>query len=279
MSNGEHKNGLTFVKFGGSAITNKQGTEEPEREVIRRLANEVAEALTLCPTLSLLIGHGSGSFGHHYASQYGIHRGLGESEPWMGFALTANAVLRLNRLVTDALLEAGVPVLPLQPCAALRSAGGYIVSWDTTTLSHALARRMVPVIHGDVVFDTIQGCAIVSTEMLFAYLAKQPSFRPKRIILVGESAVYTANPHRDPQARPIPRITSENIGAVLQQVDASHATDVTGGMRSKIETMWRLVEDIPDLSVLIVGTAAGSLRQALLGDCSGVGTVICHAPQ
>ena len=34
----------------------------------------------------LIIGHGSGSFGHYMASKYGTRRGVNGPEQWMGFA-------------------------------------------------------------------------------------------------------------------------------------------------------------------------------------------------
>lgn len=266
--------GLTFVKFGGSVITNKRGAESPDLEVIRGLADDLHAARLANPGLSLLVGHGSGSFGHHYAARYGIHRGLTDDGDWMGFALTSGAALRLNRLVADTLLAAGVPALSLQPSASLQSAGGEIVAWETATIRQSLARGLVPVVHGDVTFDTVQGCAIASTEMLFDYLARQPSLHPQRIILVGENAVYTGDPHIEPDAQVIPLISSDNIEQVLHLSRNSHATDVTGGMRSKVETMWSLVQSTPGLVVHLIGATPGLLRRALLGEPLDVGTII-----
>ena len=113
---------LTFVKFGGSVITDKRGQEAPDLETIRSLAGELRDARAVNPALRLILGHGSGSFGHTYATRYGIHRGIAPGADWMGFALTAAAALRLNRIVVDELLAADVPALALQPSATLRSA-------------------------------------------------------------------------------------------------------------------------------------------------------------
>src|SRR5689334_8884310 len=138
---------LTFVKLGGSAITDKTGQEAPDLVAIRSLAAELRDARAADPALRLVLGHGSGSFGHTYAARYGIHRGIAPGGDWMGFALTAAAALRLNRIVVDELLAAGVPALALQPSATLRSAGGELVSWDTATVGRALGRGLAPVIH------------------------------------------------------------------------------------------------------------------------------------
>ncbi len=264
----------TFIKFGGSVITDKTGQEAPDLAVIERLASAVAAARAADPSLAIVLGHGSGSFGHHYAARYGIHRGTPADADHTGFALTAAAALRLNRIVVDALLAAGVPALSLQPSASLQSAGGQISHWETAPIAEALRRRLVPVIHGDVAFDTAQGTAIISTEALLTFLALRTPLRPQRIVLVGEAAVFTADPHRDPSAQPIPLIDRTNIHAVLQHTGGSRAADVTGGMRSKIELMWQLIEALPNLEVRLIGPTFELLTAALLGQPLTTGTLI-----
>jgi isopentenyl phosphate kinase len=267
---------LTFVKLGGSVITDKTGQETPDLPTIRRLAAEVRAALDHRQGMRLILGHGSGSFGHTYARRYGVHLGIAPEGDWMGFALTAAAALRLNRIVVDELLAAGIPALALQPSATLLSEKGALVGWETATLQAALDHGLTPIVHGDVAFDSVQGTAIISTEQLLVYLASIPELRPARIILVGEAGVYTADPHSDPRAQRIPRIDSTNIDVVLRGAGASHAVDVTGGMRGKLELMWRLVEAHPGLVVQLIGPQAGLLAGALLGTADGEGTTIAR---
>lgn len=265
----------TFVKFGGSVITDKTGQQAPDLPVIRRLAAEVRAALgTAGPEYQLIIGHGSGSFGHTYARRYGIHTGLAPGASWMGFAQTAAAALRLNRIVVDELLAAGVPAIAFQPSATLLGAGGRLAEWHTASVARALEHGLVPIVHGDVAFDRAQGSAIISTEQLLEALAGDPALRPVRVILVGEAGVYTADPRSHPQAVRIPHISAKNIEAVLASAGGSHGADVTGGMRSKVELMWRLVNAIPGLQVQLIGPEPGLLTRALLGQAAGAGTII-----
>lgn len=265
---------LTFIKFGGSVITDKRGQEQPDLATITRLAEELNTFRRAHPDQQFVVGHGSGSFGHHYAAHYHIHQGLGSEDDWTGFALTAGAALRLNRMVCDALLKVGVPALSLQPSATLRSKAGTLVAWQTDTITQALNRGLVPLIHGDVAFDTVQGCAIISTETLFRYLAQHTELHPERIILVGEDAVYTADPRRDENATPIPLITGANIHDVLGYTGASHAVDVTGGMRTKIAMMWDMVQELPGLEITLIGTQPGLLASVLAGEAPSMGTRI-----
>jgi isopentenyl phosphate kinase len=266
---------LAFVKLGGSAITDKTGQEAPDLDAIRRLATELRSARAAAPELRIILGHGSGSFGHTYAARYGVHRGIAPGGDWMGFALTAAAALRLNRIVVDELLAAGVPALALQPSTTLRSAHGELRGWETAAIGLALERGLLPVVHGDVAFDELQGAAIISTEQLLLYLARSaPGLCPQRIILVGEAGVYTADPRADPQAQRIARIDRSNIEAVLGGAGGSHGTDVTGGMRGKVELLWRMVESQPGLTAQLIGAAPGLLLRALLGQAEGEGTLI-----
>jgi isopentenyl phosphate kinase len=264
----------TFLKLGGSIITDKSGKEAPDLPLIQRLAAEIAEARVAQPDLALVVGHGSGSFGHHYAALYGVHQGLAAAADWFGFAHTAAAALRLNRIVVDALIAARVPALSLQPSATLLAAGRSIAAWHTEAISRALNHQLVPIIHGDVAFDSKQGSAIISTEALLAHLALQTELRPSRIILVGEDAVYTADPRSDPLAEPIPLINAANLSDVLAGAGGSHAVDVTGGMRSKLELMWQLIQALPELEIAIIGPAPGLLRSTLLGEPLQSGTLI-----
>ncbi|NJN67717.1 MAG: isopentenyl phosphate kinase family protein [Chloroflexaceae bacterium] len=266
--------GLTFLKLGGSVITNKRGQEAADLSAIRSLAEDLHAAHAARPGQRLLLGHGSGSFGHLYAARYGIHTGLSENDDWIGFALTSAAALRLNRIVVDVLLNMGVPALSLQPSASLCCEHRSIVGWNTEAIEVALRRGLVPVIHGDVAFDHGQGCAIISTETLFTHLALHTRLRPARIVLVGEEGVYTADPRKDPTARLIPFITTANISQVLEQVGGSHAVDVTGGMRSKVEAMWNLVQQVPELEIHLIGSRTGLLRRVLSGEPVPEGTVI-----
>ncbi|MBU6333500.1 MAG: uridylate kinase [Chloroflexi bacterium] len=264
---------LTLIKLGGSVITDKRGTEQADDVTIAALAAELVAVRAARPALPLVLGHGSGSFGHVYARRFGVHTGIAPDGDWMGFAMTAAAAQRLNRMVVDALLAAGLPAFSIQPSASARSTGGRLGPWAAETVDLALARRMLPVVYGDVAFDTQQGSAICSTEQILASLARRCA-GPCRIVLVGESGVFTADPHRDPTARLIRQIDRRSIAAVLAGAGASHGVDVTGGMRGKLEAMWSLVASLPDLTVRLVGPQPGVLREVLLDDRAGHGTTI-----
>lgn len=263
---------MLFLKLGGSAITDKTRQATAHEEVIRRIAQEVRRVRDAQPALRLLIGHGSGSFGHFAAQQFGF----GARGNWRAYAETGASAARLARLVTDLFLAEGVPVAAMPPSASARCRDGELVELATTPIQTALAHNLVPLVHGDVAFDETRGMTIASTEMLFAYLA--PRLKPSRIILAGiVDGVFTADPWRDASARLIREITPASFPQVEAQLRGSHGVDVTGGKLAKVKTMLALVQGDPAVRVQILSaTRAGEIEHALTREDFDAGTII-HA--
>jgi isopentenyl phosphate kinase len=247
-----------FVKLGGSLITDKTRPETPRPGVIARLADEVRQAREAQPDLPLLLGHGSGSFGHWLGNRYGTREGVRGREGWVGYAQVAATAARLNRLVADAFLDAGVPILALQPSASARCRDGVLTSLDTEPIRRALYENLVPLLYGDVALDEVRGGTIISTEEIMAYLATE--LRPVRILLLGEtSGVY------GPRGQVIPHITPNSIETVAGSLRGARGTDVTGGMIGKVSQMLDLVQKRAGLLVHILGgLEPGLLTRALL---------------
>jgi isopentenyl phosphate kinase len=262
---------LVFVKLGGSLITDKNVEATIRPGVIRRLAEEVRCALDQHPDLSLLMGHGSGSFGHVVAQRYRVQTGCTD---WDGYALTSAAATRLNRVVTDAFLHAGVPVVSIQPSASARCREGELVALAVHPIQEVLEHGLVPLVYGDVALDEVWGTTIISTEAIFVYLAR--ILRPERILLMGEvEGVYSADPRRDPQAHLIPVVNASRMEEPDKVLGGSHGVDVTGGMRSKVQLMVDLVRHMPELHVrLLSGLQPGLLEGALGGAEFNAGTLI-----
>ena len=125
---------------------------------------------------------------------------------------------------------------------------------------------MVPVVYGDVIFDQERGGTILSTEDLFDHLARR--LRPGRVLLAGiEPGVWGDYPDC---THLLPRLTPSDLPAFEQALQGSAATDVTGGMASKVRQGLALAQDVPGLEVLIFsGQEPGALTAALEGRGSG----------
>jgi isopentenyl phosphate kinase len=265
---------LVFLKLGGSVITHKDTEARAARNVIERAALEISQALADRPDLRLVVGHGSGSFGHFVARKYGTHEGIHGEASWEGYVRTGAAAARLNRLVTDIFIDQNVPVVSIQPSASALCRGKELVHMEIRPIKEALAHKLVPLVYGDVAFDQLQGCAIISTEQIFVHLAHR--LKPERIILAGMvEGVFSSDPLNAPEAHRFKEITPANIDQVRETLSGSHGVDVTGGMLTKVQLMYELVCRQPSLQVrLISGQRPGLIRAVLSERNVEAGTLI-----
>jgi isopentenyl phosphate kinase len=261
---------LILIKLGGSLITDKNRPHTARPDVIQRLAEEIQIARMKKPQLSLIIGHGSGSFGHRAAKKYGTHLGVNSTDEWLGFVNVWQEANALNHIVLDILHAAGIPVIRIAPSAAVTAQNGILHSWDIHPLQMALKAGIVPVVYGDVIFDHVLGGTILSTEALFGYLAEK--LHPQRMLLAGlEPGVWLDFP--DCQQL-IDRITPANYLQIKKSIFGSASMDVTGGMEDKVQKALELTLRLPNLETLIFsGLEPGAVTDTLLG--KNHGTLIC----
>jgi isopentenyl phosphate kinase len=256
---------MIFLKLGGSLITFKDQPDTARLEVLERLAGEVAGARRGQPELAILIGHGSGSFGHVAAARQRTHLG---GDNWLGFAEVWRAANHLHRLVIDALIAAGLPALSFPPSASAIARSGTPIQLAVEPIRRSLEAGLVPVVQGDVAFDEVQGTTILSTEAVFEFLV--PRLLPDRVLLAGiEGGVYRDFPRNSLLAE----IVTE---ADLQgpSLASSAATDVTGGMADKVRHALSMAAARPGIDVRIFSAEEpGSLRSALLGSTPGTRVV------
>jgi len=269
---------LVFLKLGGSLITDKTRAYTVRLDRLEALMVEIKSALSASSELSMLLGHGSGSFGHFAVKDHLLGRpnpfaAKGDHEAvaayWRGYSEVRYRAAELNQHVMDAVHQAGIPAISLQPSAMVQTEDGAVSNWDLTSVQAALESGLVPVIYGDIVFDSRRASTVLSTEALMIHLA--PQLHPKRILLAGiEAAVWADFPERH---RPLERITPRSWQGIAARVGGSHGTDVTGGMKAKVEEMLALVGRMPGLRVQILsGEEAGNVRRALAG--APLGTVL-----
>jgi isopentenyl phosphate kinase len=256
---------LVFIKLGGSLITDKAMPRTARRDVLTQAATDIKQALSVKPDLRLVIGHGSGSYGHIPARKYGTRKGVNSPQAWKGFAEVWQEARRLNEIVLEHLLGVELPVIAFPPSACITSDAGHVVSWNLDPLWSTLAHGLIPLVYGDVVFDSATGGTILSTEDLFVYLAGQ--LRPSRILLAGiEPGVWSSFPERD---RIIDLITP-GIKADKKEIFGSDSPDVTGGMETKVDRMLDCIYAVPGLEIEIFsGLEKNSILTALTTGTSG----------
>ena len=216
-----------ILKLGGSIITDKSAGCAVNRARLASIAGAIADATPG----GMIVIHGAGSCGHPEAKRYHLDKGAsaGNTE---GIFVTHRAVSSLNDAVVAALREEGVPALGIHPLHTSVADNGRLVGFECRHLEKMLMLKMVPVIHGDVVMDLSRGACIVSGDQLVRYLA----------VALGINRVGLATdvPGVLDGDAVVPKITRKTVSDL--QIGNSNHTDVTGGMRGKIDELLGLAD-------------------------------------
>lgn len=217
------------LKLGGSVVTIKEKPFTPNKRAITRLAKEIKRA----NVESLLVIHGGGSFGHPLAKKYGIREGYGYPSQIIGLSKTHQAMVSLNKIILDALIQRGIPAVAVQPSAFITTDNGRIRHVETKIVLKLLELGITPVLYGDVVLDSALGFTILSGDQLVSSLAVK--FGADRIIIgIDVDGIYTADPKIDPSARLIQHLTLRELKKIQHKIGEAVVTDVTGGMLGKM---------------------------------------------
>jgi len=251
---------MIVIKFGGAAITEKKARGVLNEAALRLCCDGIASAWS--KAASVVVIHGAGSFGHSEAKENSVHLGRNKNE--FGFSLTRQAVTRLNSIVVNQLIDRGVPAVAISPFAARQGL--------TEAVTNAIDMGLLPVTHGDAVFDFDQ-YAILSGDDILEQLCTGAVV--KRAIFVSDiPCVYDRDPASS-NAKRISHILVNEKDRSLRQFllpedeipkddkDESRAReavpDVTGGMAAKLRAATNAAKNGVPVRVL----NAQSLQSAL----------------
>jgi isopentenyl phosphate kinase len=257
---------LIILKLGGSLITDKSKAFTAREKVIARLGREIKSALRVIAeektSTKIVIGHGSGSFGHTMAAKYRTQEGIINSKSIPGFPLVSDVAIEINRIVTKNFLKVGLRAVSFSPMSFILTSGQKVKNCFLFPIIQALNLGFIPVIYGDVIFDQKQGFCIFSGEKTLNLLAKnlRNKFKKIRIIYLGETdGVY------DKKGKTITKITLKSFNKFEKMIGGSHSTDVTGGMLHKVNESLEMASRYNIDSIIISGLVHGNLKEVLLG--------------
>ncbi|WNY27365.1 isopentenyl phosphate kinase [Methanolapillus ohkumae] len=249
--------GITVLKIGGSAVTDKNAKAGlAKEEEMRRIFKEIA-------TFSgkIVIVHGAGSFGHTHAKAYGLDKGFHQE----GVLITHDSVRLLNEMIVKGLREENIPAVPLHPFSFSVCEDGRIKSMFVDQISLMLDHGLVPVLHGDVCMDTVRGSCILSGDQSLPYVAE--ALCAKRVGL-GSAADGVL----DADGKVIPKITPKNFDSMKMHIGGSAGTDVTGGMLGKVSEILDLAKRAGIDSSIFNANTPGNVAAYLSG--KNIGTLI-----
>lgn len=252
---------LILLKIGGGVITDKKVRYGLKLEVLQQIAKEIAAGYRDLKETDLIVGNGAGSFAHFSAAEYRTMEGFVEERSRVGLGWVRYDAVKLNQIVLEELLKAGVPAFSMSPSSLMSVADSKVVGINLTSLSQALAKGIVPLVHGDTMIDAVTGCTVFSTERVFDEMAKElaPQYSKIRVIHVSseegvrvDGSVYS-------------EITSNNIEQVQYALLGSDGIDVTGGMMHKVKACLEIAK-IGIESLIVSGMVPGRVNQAMMGN-------------
>lgn len=250
---------LVFVKLGGSLITDKQRSGTVRVQDLQRCACELAEGAR-GRRFRLVVGHGSGSFGHPAAQQAGLLPKAQGQARRAGVARTHLEARRLHARVLEACDDAGLCPFSLATASFLVTEDRRPSRLEIEPLERVLGLGLVPLVFGDVVMDRVRGAVVASTETLFLALARRlrrRGHRLKRVVWAGETDGVL-----DLDGRPRRRLGPAAATRLARQLAGASGPDVTGGIRHRLEIAAAMARaGIP--SLLVNGRRRNRLRDAV----------------
>ncbi len=215
---------MRIIKLGGSLITKKEGFMEADNETMDKLTEVIAKVWKEGIKDFILV-HGVGSFGHPVAAGFKITNDVKTPEERRSFAITHVTCTQLSALLAEKLMEKGVPAISLPPTALGHQNNKRITDFNHEIVLRFSEKHFLPVLYGDMLLDDELGGSVCSGDQIVSYLSK---WADEIIFATDVDGVLV-------DGRPVEKITKENLDEVLKHVGESSVTDVTGGMKGKLE--------------------------------------------
>ena len=217
-----------LIKLGGSVITDKSG----ECAVHIQNIEYISQVIAGHPGIQFIIVHGAGSCGHPEAKRHHLDKGLDPNNR-SGIFITHRAVLKLNTAVVNALRANGVEAVGIHPLDACTAKNGRLESFSHQPVEMLVHHGIVPVLHGDVVMDSVRGACIVSGDQLVRAIPAR--IHVDRIGLATDVAGVLRH------GNVVPLINRETVADM--EIGESDNTDVTGGMIGKLTELLQLSDE------------------------------------
>lgn len=237
---------MLILKIGGSVITDKSvgAVNKAKFGEIERIARDIAENLRD----KLILVHGVGSFGHPHVVRYGLK----DVKDVYGVGVTHLSCVALNFFVCSALQKFGLNPIPIHPLSSFKVVDGRLV-FDAEYIGAVMDEGFIPVLHGDMVYNmTERRFEILSGDKIVVELAKV--FKADRIGFATDVEGVMV------KGAVVDELSSTEF---LEDVN-SRKSDVTGGMRGKVELILKyglkaFVFHARDIDRFLKGERVGTL--------------------
>ena len=254
-----------ILKIGGSVATYKN---RPGFSVRRSLLRKVAIAIKSArdkKDFELILIHGAGALGHTLAKQYDLAAGVGKDEKKLrGAILSRSANQKLDNAIAEIFAAEGLSVTPVHTASVIKQNRQQITDFEMDFITEALKQNCIPMLYGDMVFDSALGMSICSGDAIAPYIAKK--MKVQKIFFASDvDGIFTKDPYVFKDAILVEEIRLAEIFKKIQ-LSKSHNVDVTDGLLGKIQKF----KNLQDTSVATVEIFDGfdekKYEGALLGE-------------
>jgi len=255
-----------IVKLGGALISHKDDYCKPKISIIQEFGRTIRSRW---PELQgrLILVLGGGSYGNGVPHRYNLRN---SSQDWKPVDLPMMTIktFEFMSLVTSIFRQEEIPCYPFQTCSYLMSRDGRPNGSFIDPIKHALSIGVLPILSGDMVFDSNRQFVIFSSDDIpEIFVGRIPLRRVVMLTNVPGVMNYSSSQHAV-----IARVTRDNYASVMDLAGASNQQDISGGMKNKVKALLRIAE-LGVESVICDGRKPSALMPALF-EPSPPGTVI-----
>jgi len=266
---------VLVIKLGGSLLTDKSTPYTLREEIIKAVAVEIKECIDLGLIRSLVIVHGVGSFGHPPVLKYNLHKGFKSKDQLISMSKTQQIVNVLRKTIATTFLEEGIPVNLMHASSIVVGSKMVITEHAFSALEGFLSLGMVPLIGGDMMFDTNMGFSVCGGDQLAVVLSRE--LRAKQLLFATDvSGVFDKDPKSGEHTQLLREININEIEQVLIKTKETAKTDASGKMRGKLRSLASIKDLIQEgLEVAIFSmNKKGVLKNYLRGQESDLTKII-----
>jgi len=239
------------IKLGGSVVTNKNVPFEVNDGLIESIAREIFAS----NRRDIVLIHGGGSVGHYVANKIGFGAGVPSKPESLAYLLLE--MDKLTAKILSHLVENGNAGLSLPTHSIAKIGVDGSMDLDVDAIRLSLTSGFMPLLKGDLVLSENGSHRIVSGDPLAARIGKA-LFAEKIIMCIDQEGMIG----KDGKLVEELRLSQPYDGLIWPEDPAR--TDVTGGMKAKLESLEQVVEaGIP--AYLLCPSRSGRLLNAISG--------------
>ncbi|MHA1753867.1 MAG: isopentenyl phosphate kinase [Candidatus Helarchaeota archaeon] len=230
-------NNIKIIKLGGSLLTDKDKPFSLRRKVVKKCIYQIIQS-----NEKIILIHGGGSFGHPLAKKFKIVDGFNPEikDQCLGLAKTHQAMVEFNSFIVKEFINNGVPAISIDPSSIFLKNGNITSSKLIYKIELLLKLEIVPILYGDIIFDTKKSFSIISGDEIIVEICDNiKNYKIEKVIFaMDQDGIYIESDENSPTL-----LTSVNSSELqgLKLAKFVDKIDVTGGIEEKINKIKQII--------------------------------------